>query len=182
MSANFLPPYLPPPPPPPPPPPAPPPPVRPWLAPASRRVAAVSPAEPGRWTEPSEAIGGGLADTPVATVADHREGDGRQSQDEGGGGDAAEDPLDPRIRHIGDAVAMVCRFEQVQVVWSARIPLDPELLPETVLFMAYSPGCLDLRFETVRWEVRELLGLQLPVLRSLVAARLVDTCSVNISC
>lgn len=76
---------------------------------------------------------------------------------------------------------MVCRFESAQVVWSARIPLDAGLLPATVLFLDYSPGVLELRFETSRWDVRELLGLQLPLLVSAVKELLPGGFFVGIS-
>lgn len=138
-------------------------------------------AEAGRWGQGPETAGAVVSEAPVGAIDEQRGGGQGQSQDDGGGEEAAEGTLDPRIQHVGDAVAMVCRYEQAQVVWSARIPLDPELLPETVLFMAYSPGSLDLRFETSCWEVRELLSLQLPLLRSMVTERLAGACAVSIN-
>ncbi|MCZ2498186.1 hypothetical protein GN316_15580 [Xylophilus sp. Kf1] len=160
---------------------------RPWPAPPARRGASSPPpAEPGRWAESRRTGDAGARDAPVGPAAGHTDGSGRQSQQDGGGGDqtdtapAAEVLLDPRVRHIGDAVAMVCRYEQAQIVWSARIPLDAELLPQTVLFVAYSPGYLELRFETACWDVRELLCLQMDALRSLVAERLSGACDVTI--
>ena len=127
-----------------------------------------------------ESQGATASDARVGAVGAHREGGQGQSQDDGSDSEAADETLDPRIRHIGDAVAMVCGYEQAQVVWSARIPLDPELLQETVLYLAYSPGLLDLRFETPCWDVRELLTLQLPWLRAVVMQRVSVDCSISI--
>ena len=118
-----------------------------------------------------EMAGVGLA----VPVLQERSGEGggrgdsdRDGRDRGGGEEApdssAVEVMDFRVRAIGDAVAMVCRFESAQVVWSARIPLDAGLLPATVLFLDYSPGVLELRFETSRWDVRELLNGQVGLL------------------
>lgn len=157
-------------------------PPRPWPVPvpAQRRPAAASAAEPGRWNQARESQAETAVDARIGPVGAHREGGQGQSQDDDSDGEAADEAMDPRIRHIGDAVAMVCGYEQAQVVWSARIPLDPELLQETVLYVAYSPGLLDLRFETPCWDVRELLTLQLPQLRALVLQRISVDCSISI--
>lgn len=147
---------------------------------AHRRAAAAPSAEPGRWGETQASDRTPASGLPPAAVGNQHGGGQGQSQDDDSGGEAADETLDPRIRHIGDAVAMVCGYEQAQVVWSARIPLDPELLEETVLHVAYSPGNLDLRFQTACWDVRELLNQQLPHLCALVAQRLSVDCTISI--
>lgn len=113
------------------------------------------------------------------------QGGGASGSGDTGGGETSDDaaalPLDVRLRHVGDAVAMVCRYESAQCVWSARIPLDAGLLPGTVLFLSYSPGLLALRFQTTDWESRDLLLPQLEALEALVAACLPPDCGVAIS-
>lgn len=119
------------------------------------------------------------ADLGLAWTEAGRQDDGSGSspdaQDgrEDGRGEAAQPPtdlLDPRLSHVADTIAMVCRHEPAQCVWSARIPLDAELLPDTVLHLAYSPLVLSLRFETSDWQVRSLLQGQLPALEAQVRA------------
>lgn len=119
----------------------------------------------------------------IAAVSGQGGQGGSAGQGEGGGSDAqggasqadpgeaagtAIDLLDPRLSHVSDALALVCRYESAQCVWSARIPLDAELLPDTVLHLAYSSTLLVLRFETSDWDVRGLLQAQLPALRAQV--------------
>ncbi|WPB57945.1 type III secretion HpaP family protein [Xylophilus sp. GOD-11R] len=114
------------------------------------------------------------------------EGDGQDGNDAASAlpGDAAdiEQPdVDPRVRYVGETIGMVCRFEQAQCVWSARIPLDPDLLPATVLHLAYSPGLLALRFETTDWDARALLHAHALALERLVAAELPAGFSISVS-
>ena len=158
----------------------------PWV----RRAAAVADAAgergsagQGAAADPLDAVASAVV-PPTAGSGGSRDGSGGGRDQEGGGESGAEAALaalDLRVRHVGDTVAMVCRYEQAQCVWSARIPLHPELLPDTVLHMAYSPSLLALRFETSDWSVRELLFGQLTTLEALVAALLPPSCDVVVT-
>ena len=152
-----------------------------------RRPAAVETgAERGAAAAPGMSCDEDADAVPVLRSAESR---GQSGSGEGGTQDEHSDPpdeagrpaLDARMRYIGDTVAMVCRYEQAQCVWSARIPLHPALLPDTVLHMAYSPGLLALRFETSDWVVRDLLQSQLAILHALVEALMPATCGVAVT-
>lgn len=171
-------------------------PVRPW-SPSRPGTAADGRGHKSRHEREIEREGGNLLNGPAGICPvtapgqpesggegdqDGRSGDAGQGCDDGGDPcDAGPRPMDPRVRHVGDAIAMVCRFEQAQCVWSARVPLDRDLMPGTVLHMAYSPGLLALRFDTSDFEVRELLQAHLGSLESLVSGLLPANCGVAVS-
>lgn len=118
------------------------------------------------------ALSGRGAEGESAGQGDSGGSDGQGGPSQGDAGEtlpSAVDLLDPRLGHVSDTLAMVCRYETAQCVWSARIPLDAELLPDTVLHLAFSSTLLVLRFETSDWDVRALLQAQLPALRAQVA-------------
>ncbi|QHJ00013.1 hypothetical protein GT347_19715 [Xylophilus rhododendri] len=138
------------------------------------------------WSERGTAVQGEAAEQAPGPALAAAPVPGRQGGDDGGeqGGsgqaDGGAEELDWRLQQVADAVGMVCRFEQAQSVWSARIPLDAQLLPDTVLHLSYAPGLLALRFETTQCWVRELLKLQLPALQALVAELLPQGCDASV--
>ncbi len=118
-------------------------------------------------------------------VPPHDSDDGQQHRQE----DAADDPavqallearFDHRLRGISDMVGRVCGFSAELGSWSARIPVDDELLPSTVLQLSYSPVQVTLHFETSDWGVREMLRPRTAALECLIQA-LLPTCAVAVT-
>jgi hypothetical protein len=81
--------------------------------------------------------------------------------------------VDPRIDHIGNMVWFIGSHPNNAGSWSARVPLDPELLPMTVLDFAWAPMSIRLQFETGDWDARELLTQAAPLFKQALD-RLVD--------
>lgn len=61
------------------------------------------------------------------------------------------------LRRVGVLAGQLFRHAEGRGCWSARIPVDPDLLPETVLLLGYSPTLVSVHFDTRDWGVRELV-------------------------
>ncbi|WP_322027446.1 type III secretion system protein SctP [Burkholderia sp. BCC1977] len=75
---------------------------------------------------------------------------------------------------IAARVAEFCNTAAVRQhgAWSARLRLDPNLLPDTLLSMTLSPPCLSLRFETAHAQSRQLICAHQDTLRTTLEAAL----------
>lgn len=101
-------------------------------------------------------------------TTDPRAGDEASADDDASAqrrdGVVSDAPLAPalddahrRLRRVGTLAGQLFRHSTAQGCWSARIPVDPELLPATVLLLGYGPMQASVHFETQDWETRALL-------------------------
>ena len=94
---------------------------------------------------------------------------------------APEALVDHRLSRLGQFVTHVHRVAQSQGSWSLSLPLDDELLPDTVLHLGYSPTLVTLHFETRDWTARDLLAQRTRALENLVRELLPPDCDVLVS-
>ncbi|KVK75942.1 hypothetical protein WS90_25185 [Burkholderia cepacia] len=75
---------------------------------------------------------------------------------------------------IAARVAEFCNAKAVRQngTWSARLRLDPNLLPDALLSMTLSLACLSLRFETANAQSRQLICAHQATLRTTLEAAL----------
>lgn len=111
-------------------------------------------------------------------------GSGRPAGDQAAGADGAPaeaQRVDHQLARIGQFVSHVHQAARDQGQWSLSLPLDSELLRDTILHLGYSPTLVTLRFETRDWESRELLSGRTRALEELVRQLLPPGCEAVVS-
>jgi Type III secretion protein (HpaP) len=85
------------------------------------------------------------------------------------------------VRYISTLLGQLCNHPQMQSVWSLSLPLDPELLWDTVLHLSYCPTQLTLDFASPDWATRELLRPHLATFQKQLQALVNPACEVWVS-
>jgi hypothetical protein len=85
------------------------------------------------------------------------------------------------VRYISTLLGQLCNHPQMQSVWSLSLPLDPELLWNTVLHLSYCPTRLTLDFASPDWATRELLRPHLATFQLQLQALVNPACEVWVS-
>lgn len=100
-------------------------------------------------------------------------------------GGHGEPELDPHatacVNYIGSLLGQLCNHPHMQSVWSLSLPLDPELLWNTVLHLRYCPTQLTLEFASPDWATRELLRPHLGRFQQQLQALVNPSCEVWVS-
>ncbi|MBP7565016.1 MAG: hypothetical protein KA795_03325 [Burkholderiaceae bacterium] len=139
----------------------------------------------------AQALGATLAAlAEIAPASEHRPDDSqqesgedrRQPREQAAVAEAAPaQQLDQRLVRIGQFVTHVHQASPEQGSWSLSLPLDDELLPDTVLHLGYAPALVTLHFETRDWTSRDLLAQRTAALEKLVQQLLPPGCDVVVS-
>lgn len=117
-------------------------------------------------------------------TSQEQDGEGRDSSDDDHRQEKTHDLAAPTtadcmalrglLAPLGRMLARSCAHPATQQGWSARIPVDEELLPSTVLHLNFCAALLTIEFKTNDWRSRELLQDQAASLRSLVIGLMPD--------
>lgn len=85
------------------------------------------------------------------------------------------------LKRIGVLTAQTFRQTNTLGYWSLKIPVAPDLLPATVLLLAYSPMQVSIHFDTQDWDVRDLVRGRSREFEQIIRERLAPEINVVIT-